>query len=67
MLNHEIGTYPIGPNGEYGSVTIGMVDGQLVSSVKLSPKAALDAMAKKIGGPIPAEVAQFLENAIGLK
>lgn len=66
-MNLVIGTWPIGANGEFGSVTVAFVNGQLTSSVALSPKAALDAAAKKIGGPIPAEVALFLEGSIGLK
>lgn len=66
MLNLEIGTYPIGPNGEYGTVTVGFVNGKLSASVALSPKAAIDAAAKKIGGVVPAEVAAFLESSIGL-
>jgi hypothetical protein len=66
MLNLDIVKAPIGPNGEYGAADLAIVDGKLQVSVQLSPKAVLDAAAKKIGGPIPAEVAQFLEQAIGL-
>ena len=35
--------------------------------LNVSPKTLLDEIAAKIGGPIPAEIAQFLENALGLK
>lgn len=35
-------------------------------SIKISGKQILDALAAKIGGPIPAEVAQLLENALGM-
>ena len=66
MLNKTLITQPIGPNGEFGSVTLAVVNGQVSASLNLSPKAALDAIAKDIGGPIPAEVATFLENAVGL-
>jgi hypothetical protein len=66
MLNKVLIDQPIGPNGEFGSVRVAVVDGKLVSSVELSPKAALDAIAKDIGGPVPAEVAQFIELAGGL-
>lgn len=66
MLNMELGNFPIGPNGIYGSVKIAFVNGQLVSSVLLSPKAALDAAASAMGGSLPAEVAKFLEGAVGL-
>lgn len=66
-MNQKIGVFPFGPEGKFGSVEVSMVDGQLVASVKLSPKALLDEAALKVGGPIPAEVAAFLENAIGLK
>lgn len=67
MLNKELGTFPIGPEGKYGTVSVAIVEGKLVSSVALSPKAALDAAAAHLpGGAIPQEVAQFLENAVGL-
>lgn len=66
MLNKLLIVQPIGPNGEYGSCSVSVVDGKVVASVSLSPKAALDAIAKDIGGPVPAEVAQFIENAVGL-
>lgn len=70
MLNVKIISQPIGPNGEFGSVDVAFVNGQLSSSVILSPKAALDAAAKAIAGtsgnPIEAEVASFIENAVGL-
>lgn len=65
MLNKVLIEQPIGPNGEYGSATLSVVDGKLVSSVSVSPKAVLDAAAKDIGGVAP-EVAQFLETAVGL-
>lgn len=35
-------------------------------SVSVSGKTVLDALAAKVGGPIPAEVAAFLESAFGL-
>jgi uncharacterized membrane protein YgaE (UPF0421/DUF939 family) len=66
MLNKELIVQPIGPNGEFGTVTVGFVDGQLVSSVKLSPKAALDAIAKDIHNPMAQTAATFIEGAIGL-
>lgn len=66
MLNQQILNEPIGPNGVYGSVTVSIVEGKLVTSLNLSPKAVLDAAAKKIGGPVPAEVATFIEAAVGL-
>lgn len=70
MLNVKIISQPIGPNGEFGSVDVAFVDGKLMSSVSLSPKAAIDAAAKdiagKTGSAIPAEIAAFLEGAVGL-
>ena len=70
MLNLNIIKQPIGPNGEFGNVSVDFVNGQLVSSVTLSPKAALDAAAKDVakstGSPIPGEVATFIEGAVGL-
>jgi hypothetical protein len=70
MLNLNVIKQPIGPSGEFGMVSVDFVNGQLVSSVTLSPKAALDAAAKdlaaKTGSVIPAEVAVFLEGAVGL-
>lgn len=66
MLNVNLENAPIGPEGVYGTAAIAIVDGKLQVSVSLSPKAVLDAVAKKVGGPIPAEVATFLESAIGL-
>lgn len=65
-MNKTLITQPIGPNGEFGTITIALVNGKLVSSVNLSPKALIDSLAKDIGGPVPAEVATFLEGAIGL-
>lgn len=66
MLNVDLESLPIGPNGEFGTTKIAIVDGKLVASQSLSLKAVLDSLAKKIGGPVPAEVAQFLETTIGL-
>lgn len=66
-MNEVLFVQPIGPNGVYGKVTVSVVDGQLVSSVVLSPAAVLNAAAAKIGGAIPVEVATFLEASIGLK
>jgi hypothetical protein len=66
MLNKVLITQPIGPNGEFGSVTVAFVNGQLQASVNLSPKAALAAAAKDVGGVVAPEVATFLDNAIGL-
>ncbi len=69
-----------GSIGNIGTQSIDLVDGKLVAkahvdlgplaadlAIVLSPKAVLDAIAAKVGGPIPAEVAAFLEAAFGLK
>lgn len=66
MLNKDLGSWPIGPNGVYGSAKVAIVEGQIVGSLALSPKGIIDAVAKDIGGPVPAEVASFLEASIGL-
>lgn len=66
MLNAKIGTFPIGPNGIYGEVDIAVVDGKLVQSTTLSPKAVLDEAAKLVGAPWAAEAAQFIEGTVGL-
>lgn len=66
MLNVKIGSFPIGPEGKYGSVDIAIVDGKLTQSTSLSPKAVLDEAAKAIGGAVPAEIATFLEASVGL-
>lgn len=56
-----------GAVGEFGHQSIEFVEGKIVAKVVLSPKALLDMLAVKIGGPIPAEIAAFLEAALGLK
>jgi hypothetical protein len=66
-MNENLLSFPLGPNGEYGAVSLALVNGQLVQSTTLSGKALLDALAKKIGGPVPAEIATFIENTFGLK
>ncbi len=66
MLNKELGSWPVGPEGRYGVAKIAIVEGKIVSSFEISPKGILDSVAKDIGGPVPAEVAAFLENAVGL-
>lgn len=52
--------------GVVGSQSLQLVGGKLVFQLELSPKVLIDGLAAKIGGPIPAEVAQFLETALGL-
>jgi hypothetical protein len=52
--------------GEFAAYDVAIKGGKLVLSQSLSLKAVLDAMAAKIGGPVPAEVASFLEKELGL-
>lgn len=71
MLNAKIISQPIGPNGEFGTVDVSLVEGKLVAGVTLSPKACVDAAAKDIakvagGSAIPGQIAGFLEAAVGL-
>lgn len=67
MLNLKIGSFPIGPEGKYGTAEIAIVEGKIVSSLSVSPKAVLDEAASKLpGGAVPGEVATFLEASIGL-
>ena len=66
MLNAKIISQGIGPNGEFGTVDVSVVDGKLVAGVTLSPKACLTAAAKDVGGTIAPEVALFIESAVGL-
>lgn len=69
-----------GAIGNVGTQSVEFVGGQMVAKasvavpygsvdldIVISPKAILDAIAAKVGGPIPAEVAAFLEQALGLK
>ena len=80
MLDKQIINESIGQNG-VGSLDVAFVGGIFQVKVslpvpsigaeadlllKLSPKSLIDLLAEKVGGPIPAEVAAFLENAIGL-
>lgn len=68
-----------GKLGTVGSYDLAFTAGKIVVSVGLSlpevgaslsvsigPKEILDLIASKIGGPIPAEVASFLESALSL-
>lgn len=66
MLNKDLGSWPLGPNGAYGQAKVAFVDGKLVASMELSPKGALDAVAKDINNPLATEVATFLEASTGL-
>lgn len=69
-----------GKIGEVGSYEVDFKDGKLVASAKasvegveaqmsitVSGKALLDGIAKKIGGPVPEAIANFLELSLGLK
>lgn len=53
--------------GAIGEVKFELKDGMLIGSLEISPKIILDSIAAKIGGPIPAEIALFIESAFGLK
>lgn len=66
--------------GDVGKYEVDFVDGKLVAKanassngidakmeISISGKAVLDGIAAKIGGAIPAEIAAFLESALGLK
>lgn len=48
------------------SVGVGLPEISANLSVSIGPKEILDLIAAKIGGPIPAEVAKFLEDALAL-
>lgn len=52
--------------GNFGEAKIDFVDGKIVASLEVSPKALLDMVVAK-AGPLPQEIAQFLETALGLK
>ena len=69
-----------GKIGTIGTQSIDFKDGQIIAtanassdgitasvSISISAKSILDAIAVKIGGPIPLEIAQFLELSLGLK
>ena len=45
---------------------VALMGGKVVLSVSLSGKVLLDMLAAKIGGPMPIEIAKFLEDSIGL-
>lgn len=77
MENKEIVAGNIGAVGKYD---VEFLDGKLVAkaqasaegieaemSMSISGKSIIDGIAKKIGGPIPEMVAQFLEASLGLK
>lgn len=65
----SLGTYEVDFKGGMLVVTeAAAVDGVSESlSISVSGKAVMDGIAKKIGGPIPAEIALFLESALGLQ
>lgn len=66
----------IGTEGNYdvsftgGKIVItaglGLPEANASLSISISPKVILDEIAKKVGGPVPVEVAQFLESALAL-
>lgn len=69
-----------GAIGSIGHYDVEFKDGKLVAqasasaegidaqmSMSISGKSILDGIAKKIGGPIPEAVAEFLEMSLGLK
>lgn len=56
-----------GQLGVVGEYKVALVDGKLVASLELSPKVILDSLAHKIGGPVPEQIATFIETAFGLK
>lgn len=37
------------------------------ATITISGKTIIDGIARKIGGPIPATIAEFLETALGMK
>jgi hypothetical protein len=66
--------------GTIGSQSVSFSDGQIVASanasadgitatisISISAKVIIDAIAAKIGGPIPQEIALFLDTSLGLK
>lgn len=55
-----------GPLGKVGSYDVALKDGKLQFSVSIGPKEILDALAAKIGGAVPAEIAKFIEDTFGL-
>lgn len=76
----ENSTLESGKIGTIGAQEIDFADGKIVAkadvsaggfdiglNIGISGKVILDAIAKKIGGPIPAEIVQFLELSLGLK
>lgn len=48
------------------SLSVGLPEIAATLSVSIGPKEILDLIAAKIGGPIPASVAEFLESALAL-
>lgn len=65
-----IGKYDLAFTGGKIVFTLGLGLGEVgvgaSLSVLIGPKEILDLIAAKIGGPIPLEVAQFLEAALAL-
>lgn len=55
-----------GPIGQVGEFKVSLKDGKLAFELDLGPKVIIDALAAKIGGPIPAAIAEFIEKAFGL-
>jgi hypothetical protein len=71
LLNGKIGsegTYDVAIKAGKIVVSSTVVEPMFTAtaSVSVSGKQILDAMAAKIGGPIPAEVASFIETTLGL-
>lgn len=77
MENKILESGKLGTVGEY---SVEFKDGLLVASmnagadgingslsISVSGKSIIDGIAAKIGGPIPAEIALFLESSLGLK
>jgi len=69
-----------GSIGSAGKYDVAFTDGKIVVSasiaemgadanisISISGKTILDAIAAKIGGPIPAEIVSFLELSLGIK
>lgn len=48
------------------SINVGLPELNVKVSAEISPKTILDQIAAKVGGPIPVEVAKFMEDALAL-
>lgn len=63
-----VGSYDLAFTAGKVVVTAGVAlpEATVSLSVAVSPKEILDVIAARIGGPIPLEVAKFLESALAL-